>query len=65
MSDILGRLGGLMGAGPELMLDALAMVVDALGQGTEFTGDQVARLGELQQQLAEIMRGAEEGEGGE
>lgn len=49
----LDSLTGLLGAGPDMMLQVLAMVIDGIGTGTEWTGDQVARLGELQQQLAD------------
>jgi hypothetical protein len=34
----------------------LAGLIDGLGSGTEWTGEQVDRLGELEQQLAEAMR---------
>ena len=67
MSDILGRLGDLAGLGKDALIEVMAGVIDALGTDTELTGEQVARLGELQQQLAEIIRGAGsggEGEGG-
>jgi hypothetical protein len=49
----LGDLTSLLSAGPDMMLQALAMLIDGIGTGTEWTGDQVARLGELQQQLAD------------
>lgn len=58
MTDILGRLAGLAGTGPEIMLEVLATVIDGLGTGEEWTGEQLDRLGELTQQLAERIRGA-------
>ena len=64
MTDILGRLGDLAGLGKDALIQVLAGVIDALGTGTELTGEQVARLGELQQRLADIIRQAESGGGG-
>lgn len=58
MSDIMGRLGDLAGLGKDALIEVLAGVIDALGQGTEFSGAQLERLGELQQRLADIIRGA-------
>jgi hypothetical protein len=57
MSDIMGRLAGLAGTGPEIMLEVLATVIDGLGTGEEWTGEQLDRLGELTQQLADKVRG--------
>jgi hypothetical protein len=57
VSDILGRLAGLAGTGPEIMLEVLATVIDGLGTGEEWTGEQLDRLGELTQQLADKVRG--------
>lgn len=62
MIDILSRLSSLAGTGPEIILEVLATVIDAVGTTTEFTGEQLERLGELAQQLADKVRGAEEGE---
>lgn len=59
MTDILGRLGDLAGLGKDALIQVLSGVIDALGQGTEFSGEQIAQLGELQQRLADIIRGAE------
>lgn len=60
----LGDLTGLLSAGPDMMLQILAMVIDGIGTGTEWTGDQVARLGELQQQLADKIASLGGGGGG-
>lgn len=62
-SDILGRLRGLAGIGPELALELIAMVIDGLGTGTEWSGEQLDQLGELAQQLADKVRGAKEAKG--
>jgi hypothetical protein len=53
VESILGGLGGLGEMGADVILKVLAGAIDAVGEGTEWTGDQVARLGELQQQLAD------------
>lgn len=65
MTDFLGRLGDVAGLGKDALIQVLSGVVDALGQGTEFTGEQLAQLGELQQRLADIIRGAEQEQGEE
>lgn len=59
MTDILGRLsnlGELFSLGGDAVLEILAGVIDGIGTGTEFTGEQVDRLGELAQQLADKVR---------
>lgn len=56
MTDILGQLGNLAGMGPDVILEVLATTIDAIGTGTEWSGDQVARLGELEQALADKIR---------
>lgn len=59
MTDALGKipgleqLAGLADMGGDALLTVLSGVVEALGQGTEFTGEQIDKLGELQQQLAD------------
>lgn len=59
MTDILGRLGDLAGLGKDALITVLAGVIDGLAQGTEFTGEQIDRLGELEGRLADIIRGAQ------
>lgn len=59
-SDILGRLRGLTGIGPELALELIATVIDGLGTGTEWSGEQLDQLGELTQKLADKVRGVKE-----
>jgi hypothetical protein len=57
MSDaILGRLAGLPDMGADAILTVLATAIDAAGHVHEWTGDQVARLGELEQRLADLAR---------
>lgn len=60
MADILNRLKSLVGTGPEVVLEVLATVIDAVGTGTEFSGEQLDRLGEMAQQLADKIRGIQE-----
>lgn len=62
MTDFLDRLRGLGSIGPELALELIATVIDGLGTGTEWSGEQLDRLGELTQQLADKVRGAQEGQ---
>lgn len=59
MIDIVSRLKSLAGTGPEVILEVMATIVDAVGTGTEFSGEQLDRLGELTQQLADKIRGAQ------
>lgn len=52
MTNVLGELGNLAEAGPDVVLQALSMVLDAIGDGTGWAGEQVERLGSLEEQLA-------------
>jgi hypothetical protein len=52
MTDVLGNLGNLGGMGADAVLSALSAVINAVGEGTEWTGEQIAKLGELEEQLA-------------
>jgi hypothetical protein len=61
MSDILGRLGGLADMGADALLTAMAAVIDGMGTVTEWSGEQLDRLGELEQQLADLARSARGG----
>ena len=60
----LGDLTNLLGMGPDMILQVMATLVDAVGTGTEWTGEQIDRGGELAQQLADRIR-ALRGGGGE
>ena len=57
MTDILGRLRSLGSLAPEMAMELIAMVIDGLGTGTEWSGEQLDQLGELTQQLADKVRG--------
>lgn len=51
MANILDNLGGLGGMGKDALLTVLSSTIDAIGEGTEWTGEQIARLGELEEAL--------------
>lgn len=60
MSDIIGRLASLGTMGPEITLQIIGMVIDGIGTGEEWTGENLDALGELTQQLADKVRGIKE-----
>lgn len=62
MTDILGKLASLGAMGPELMMQLMGMIIDGVGTGTEWTGENLDKLGELTQQLADKIRGVKEGQ---
>jgi len=64
MANILDNLGDLGGMGADALLTLLSTVIDAIGEGTEFTGQQIERLGELSQQLADKVAALRPGAGG-
>lgn len=57
MSDIIARLAGLGALTPEIMMQLLGMMIDAVGTGEEWTGDNLAQLGALTKQLADKIEG--------
>lgn len=63
MSDIIGRLASLGTLTPELMLQMLGMIIDGIGTGEEWAGENLDQLGELTQQLADKVRGIKESGG--
>ncbi len=63
MSDIISRLAGLGSMGPELAMQLMGLIIDGVGVGTEWSGEQLDQLGELTQQLADKVRGIKEGQG--
>lgn len=64
MSDsILGRLANLGTLTPEIMIQLLGMMIDAVGTGEEWAGENLDQLGELTQQLADKVRGIKEQKG--
>lgn len=63
MSDIIGRLAGLGALTPEIMMQLLGMMIDAVGTAEEWSGENLDQLGELTQQLADKVRGVQETKG--
>jgi hypothetical protein len=63
ISNILSQLGNLADLGIDPLLTALAAIIDGLGQATEWSGEQLTRLGELEQQLADLARAARDANG--
>lgn len=57
MTEILGRLASLGSLTPEIMLQMLGMVLDGIGTGEEWAGDNLAELGRLTEQLSDKVRG--------
>jgi len=57
VSDIIGRLAGLGAMTPEIMIQLLGMMIDAVGTGEEWTGENLDRLGELTKRLADKVEG--------
>jgi len=60
MSDIMGRLAALGGFTPEMTLQLIGMVIDGMGTMTEWSGEELDRLGEMTQELADKVRGIKE-----
>lgn len=52
LENILNTMGDM---GLDAMITLLVQIIDKLGQGTEFTGEQIARLGEAEQMLAQLV----------
>lgn len=63
MSDIIGRLASLGTLTPEIMLQMLGMVIDGIGTGEEWAGENLDQLGELTQKLADKVRGVRDAPG--
>jgi hypothetical protein len=60
LTDIINRLMSMGKLGPEIVLQMLGMIIDAVGTGEEWSGEQLSQLGELTQQLADAVRGIKE-----
>jgi hypothetical protein len=60
MSDIIGRLASLGTLTPEIMIQLLGMMIDAVGTAESWSGESLDQLGELTQQLADKVRGVKE-----
>jgi len=56
MADLVENVENLVNMGPEMLMKGLAGIIDGVGTGTEWTGEQVDKLGELEQQLADNVR---------
>jgi predicted metal-dependent hydrolase len=54
------RVAATLRLGPELALELVATVIDGIGTGTEWSGEQLDQLGDLTQQLADKIRGVKE-----
>jgi hypothetical protein len=54
-------IAGLFSLGGDAVIELLAGIVDGVSVGTEFSGEQLDRLGELGQELAEKVRGLKGG----
>jgi len=63
MSDILSRLASMGTMGPEIVLQMLGMIIDAVGTGEEWAGDNLTELGRLTEELADKVRGIKESKG--
>lgn len=60
MTDFIQRLTELGKIGPDLTLQLIGMVIDGIGTGEEWAGEELDRLGEMTQQLADKVRGIKE-----
>lgn len=63
-SDMIKRLASMGTMTPEIALQILGMVIDGVGTGTEWTGENLDQLGEMTQQLADKVRGVKETQSG-
>ena len=55
-TNLLGSVQALLKMGPDALIQAMAGLIEGIGSGTEWTGEQIDRLGELEQELAEAVR---------
>lgn len=58
MSDALSGLFGNVLGRATAPIGAIAVALEAMGSVTEFTGEEIDALGELQQQLADMIQAA-------
>jgi len=63
MANILDSLGGIGNMGRDALIEVLAQIIDTLGKGTDWTGEQIEKLGELEQQFADLVRMAKAAKG--
>ncbi|MCA1572368.1 MAG: hypothetical protein LC798_19110 [Chloroflexi bacterium] len=58
MTDgMMGRLMALGAFTPEMTLQIIGMVIDGMGTTAEWSGEELDRLGEMVQELADKIRG--------
>lgn len=50
------KVTDLLDMGADAVLTVLSEIIESVGEGTEWSGEQIDRLGELQQTLAEKVR---------
>lgn len=60
MTDFLSRFASLGTMTPEITLQIIGMVIDGIGTGEEWTGENLDQLGKLTSQLADKIRGIKE-----
>ena len=60
MTDFMSRFASLGTMTPEITLQVLGMIIDGIGTGEEWAGENLVQLGELTQQLADKVRGINE-----
>jgi hypothetical protein len=56
VTNILDNLGNLADMGGDALLTILATTIDGLGKVTDFSGDQIEKLGQAEQALADLLR---------
>jgi hypothetical protein len=54
--DHVSDVAGLMSLGGDALIEVLAGIVDGIGTGVEFSGEQLDRLGELFEEGADKIR---------
>lgn len=63
MEEVQGLLGRFMEIGkftPEMTLQIIGLVIDGMGTMTEWSGEELDRLGEMTQELADKIKGVKE-----
>lgn len=63
MEEVQGILSRFMSLGaftPEMTLQIIGLVIDGMGTMTEWSGEELDRLGEMVQELADKVKGVKE-----
>jgi hypothetical protein len=60
IGDMMGRLASLGAFTPEMTLQLIGMIIDGVGTSAEWSGEELDRLGEMTQELADKVRGIKE-----